>query len=148
MIIRIHNAASLTLALAALSAREMPFTISINGEKRSLQQNDMIWWLNTQASEQLMWGTRGTPEQWHEAFKRKFLPEEPSDETSANYVKWEPILGTDDRRLVGSTTQLTVAGCATYITQILAFFGELGVELPASEMLTNINTFRLQNSKK
>lgn len=65
---------------------------------------------------------------WAEFLKRELLPEEFDPEyCKDSYVKWryDP---SGNRILTGSTTELTVKGMANYITGVLAFGGNLGVQ--------------------
>jgi len=70
---------------------------------------------------------------WHEYFKRQLLPETYDAELCLeSYSKWA-VDPAGDRVLVGSTTQLTVAGMARYIEQIHAFGANLGVQFHTKE---------------
>lgn len=71
----------------------------------------------------------------HEHFKREFLPDDSAPDFDPakcmdGYRKWD-YGPNGDRLLVGSTTQLTKAGFAEYLTQVEAFGANLGVRFTA-----------------
>lgn len=103
-------------------------------EQRSLAQQGLMWLRLEDVAEQV-WvdGVRFCAKGWHEHFKKLFLPDEtgPTRRCRAGYRKWAfPPFG--DRVLLGSTTELTVAGMAEYLTQIEAeAVAEYGVRFRA-----------------
>lgn len=103
--------------------------------KRNLAQNALMWAgpLRDMAEQCWLEKRQHSAEVWHEFFKREFLPEEFDIElTKDGYEKWG-IGPTDDRYLIGSTTDLTVKGMAQYITNIFAFGSNLGVQFGTKE---------------
>lgn len=96
---------------------------------RSLDQNAMMWSgpLSDISHQVYLEGRTYSPEAWHEYFKEQFLPEEFDDEQCRpGYRKWI-YLPNGDRRLVGSSTQLTKKGFSLYLEKIYAFGAEQGV---------------------
>jgi hypothetical protein len=69
---------------------------------------------------------------WHEYFKRKYLPEQfDPAKCMDGYRKWD-YDPDGERLIVGSTTKLTKAGFAEYLTQVEAFGANLGVRFTES----------------
>lgn len=103
--------------------------------KRKNDQNALFWAGPLRDISEQAWldGRQFSPEVWAEYFKRQLLPETFDPALCLEtYVKWD----TDpagDRVLVGSTTQLTVAGFAAHIEAVVAFGAQLGVMFHTKE---------------
>lgn len=106
--------------------------VTIKKQSRSLTQNNLLWAVLTQISNQLeLAGKKYSPEAWHEYFKQLFMPEladelEELVKNHATYQKWD-YLPNGDRILKASTTDLTTKGFSEYIEQIYAFASIEGV---------------------
>lgn len=110
---------------------DKPLQIVIREEvkPRKLSQNDLMWSGPLADIEQQAYidGRRYNINVWHHHLKILYLPEEFDEEiTKIGYRKWD-YLPTEERVLVGSTTQLTIKGFSIYLEQILAFGANLGV---------------------
>lgn len=110
---------------------EYPLEVLIReyNPKRSLDQNALMWAgpLNDISTQVYLNHQTYTPEAWHEYFKQMFLPEDFDEEQCRpGYQKWL-YLPDGNRKLVGSTTQLTKHGFSLYLEQIYAFGAEQGV---------------------
>lgn len=103
-------------------------------ENRSLEQQSLMWLRLADIAEQV-WvrGRQYADKTWHEYFKEQHLPEEPGPSRDARkgYQKWVD-LPNGERRLAGSTTQLTVAGMADYLTRLEAWGAKMAVRFSAS----------------
>lgn len=111
-------------------AKPLQVTVEEYRPARKQDQNALMWAgpLKDISAQAYVEGKRFTAESWHEMFKEEFLPDEFDPEQCRDgYVKYT-IDPKGNRRLVGSTTQLTVRGFARYLEQVLAFGGNLGVE--------------------
>lgn len=99
-------------------------------ERRTLEQQSLMWVrLGEIAAQAWVGGRQFSAEIWHEWAKREFLPDEdgPTKRCRKGYAKWA-ILPNGERSLIGSTTQLTTAGMAEYMTALEAYGAtELGV---------------------
>lgn len=102
---------------------------------RKLDQNSAYWAgpLRDIAEQAWIGNRQWDEETLHEQFKREYLPEldDPDIEklviTPDTYRKWVD-LPNGGRACIGSTTQLTIAGMARYMTQVEAFGADLGVQ--------------------
>ena len=130
-------AAVLSANWRAMAAENRPMAVRIyeHLDKRSIESNALMWVLLSDISAQAWVGGRQYPaEIWHEHAKREFLPDEsgPTNRCRKGYRKWD-ILPSGERVLAGSTTQLTTAGMAEYLTKIEAFGAtEMGVRFNVS----------------
>lgn len=116
------------------SIRPLKVTIGEETKARGLDANARMWAgpLRDMAEQAYVEGRTFSAEVWHEYFKREYLPEEFDAELcKEGYRKWD-YTPSDERVLVGSTTQLTVKGFAQYNTQIEAHGVNLGVMFTAS----------------
>ena len=111
---------------------EKPLQIVVDEYKppRKKSQNDLMWAgpLKDMEDQAFLEGRKYSSKVWAEFFKEQFLPEAFDSELCRDgYVKWE-----EDprgmRKMVGSTTMLTVKGFAQYLEQIYVFGSELGVQ--------------------
>ena len=107
-------------------------SVTLKKQTRSLAQNNLLWAVLTQISNQLeLAGKKYSPEAWHEYFKQLFMPELTDDleelvKNHETYQKWD-YLPNGDRILKASTTDLTTKGFSEYIEQIYAFASIEGV---------------------
>jgi len=106
---------------------------------KSLSQNNLLWGILTEISEQVFVdGRQFNAECWHEFFKREYLPDgsesdiEQLVKDALRYRKWSTIPN-GDRTLIGSTTDLTKRGFSNYIEQIYSFAAQKGVSFAAKE---------------
>ena len=107
--------------------KPLELRISEHHEKRSNQQNAMMWAVLEQIARKS--GMNYSASTWHIFFNQEFLPEEHTEGiTKQGYVKWE-YLPNGNRNCIGSTTQLTKKGFSDYMEQIYAYVAGLGVEL-------------------
>lgn len=113
-------------------ARETP-------KARSLDQNNLLWAVLTEISEQVWADNRQfSAEVWHEHLKREHLPEGNEANIAelvkdpARYQKWS-TLPDGSRTLTGSTTDLTKYGFSEYMEQLYSFASERGVSFAARE---------------
>ena len=125
-------------AIAALTHApidpERPLEVLIREEKKTRKedQNAAYWAgpLRDIAEQAWVDGQQYKADVWHEYFKEMFLPEDDDEELAIlakdGYRKWD-FDPKGRRRLVGSTTQLTVKGMARYTKQIEAEGASLGV---------------------
>ena len=110
-----------------------PWQVDIGPEKkvRSLSANARYWagTLKDIERDATYEGQHYRAELWHEHASELFLPDEADFDFDENHVtnpnkyrKWEypPML--KHRRLIGSTTQLTVKGFAVYQERVEAYF--------------------------
>jgi len=137
--IRLVGAQQQQVAMAALSNVPIdplkPIELVLREEKKTRKpdQNQAMWagLLRDIAEQAWIDGRQYRAEVWHEYFKEKYLPEDDDPELSElardGYRKWD-IDPDGKRRLVGSTTQLTVRGMAQYMTMVEAHGAGLGVE--------------------
>jgi hypothetical protein len=98
-------------------------------KKRKLDQNALFWAGPLRDISEQAWldGRQFSAEVWATFFKRLLLPEENDPALCLeSYKKWD-IDPAGERVLIGSTTQLTVAGFAQYIEAVTAFGAEVGV---------------------
>jgi hypothetical protein len=101
---------------------------------RKLDQNALMWVGALKDIEQQIYVQRKmhSDEVWHIYFKERYLPEQHIDGvTKEGYQKWA-YLPNEQRRLIGSTTELTIYGFSLYLNDIHAFGGNRGVEFSAS----------------
>ena len=107
-------------------------SVTLKKQTRSLTQNNLLWAVLTQISNQLeLSGKKYSPEAWHEYFKQLFMPEltdelEELVKNHATYQKWD-YLPNGSRILKASTTELTTKGFSEYMEQIYAFSSIEGV---------------------
>jgi hypothetical protein len=104
-------------------------------DTRTLEQQSLMWIRLSEISAQAWVGGRQfDADTWHCYAKKQFLPEEdgPTKFARKGYRKWT-ILPSGERELYGSTTQLTTAGMAEYMTALMAYGStELGVMFSAT----------------
>lgn len=107
---------------------------------RSMDANARLWAgpLRDIAEQAFVAGRQHEAKIWNEHFKELYLPEDGTPEADpANghvkdgYRKWV-ISIKGERRLVGSTTELTSRGFSNYVHQVEAFGASLGVQYSAS----------------
>lgn len=101
---------------------------------RKSQQNALMWASAIKDIAEQVWldGRQYSADVWHIHFKELLLPEEyDANITKEGYRKWDH-LPNGERRLIGSTTQLTVKGFADYMTQVYAYGGDMGVLFKAN----------------
>lgn len=111
-------------------SKPLEFLLREEVKPRKPDQNSLMWAGPLKDLEEQAWleGRQFKADVWHEFAKREFLPEEFDPELCLEgYRKWE-IDPTDQRVLVGSTTQLTVRGMAIYLEQVYALGASLGVK--------------------
>jgi len=98
---------------------------------RKLDQNALLWAGPLKDIAEQCWieQRQHSAMVWHEYFKKQFLPDtyDPELCKSEAYIKWD-YDPSGDPVLVGSSTDLTVKGFATYLEQIYAFGAHMGVE--------------------
>lgn len=111
-----------------------PLQVLIREHKiqRNNGQNDYYWMRVTEIAEQAWIGGRQfSPAILHEYFKANLLPDdEPKPDPAYvrdGYRKYE-YAPDGERVLVASTTMLTVAGFADFVTRVEAWGASLGVE--------------------
>ena len=115
-------------------AKPLEFVLREEVKARKLDQNALMWVgpLADIAEQAYVDGRKFSAEVWHEHFKREHLPEEfDPEQCKEGYRKWD-YLPSGDRVLVGSTTDLTVAGFARYLGKVEADGANLGVEYHAN----------------
>lgn len=122
--------------------KDEPLQVVISDYKppRKKSQNDLMWAgpLKDMEEQAYLEQRRYSAKVWAEYFKEQFLPEEFDPEyCRIGYVKWEDAPN-GSRKLVGSTTQLTVKGFALYLEQIYAFGSNLGVQFTANPNERNL----------
>jgi len=96
---------------------------------RKETQNSLLWASALKDIAEQVWldGRQYSDKVWHQHFKELFLPEEYQEGiTKDGYVKWD-YLPNGDRRLVGSTTELSSKGFGEYMDKVYAYGGSLGV---------------------
>jgi hypothetical protein len=137
-ILRGEDQARLLHAFLKANARQMaaagkPLEVTVTEWKprASDGQRALIWVINQHIADQA-WvnGRRYEADVWHEQLKRDLLPEE----TRKGVPKWK-LLANGDRMLHMSTEDLDREEKNEYITALLAYAADLGVEinLPARE---------------
>jgi len=128
------------IAIRALMAApidpEKPLQLLLREEvkTRKLDQNALMWAGALKDIEQQLYvkGRMHSDEVWHIYFKERYLPDLHIDGvTKEGYQKWV-YLPNEQRRLIGSTTELTIYGFSLYLHEIHAFGGNHGVEFSAS----------------
>ena len=123
------------LASAPLdSERPLEFILREKVKTRKPDQNSLMWSgpLADIASQAYVNKRTYSAEIWHEFFKAEYLPEEADERyTKPDYRKWDTD-PSGNRVLVGSTTQLTIAGFAIYLEKLMAYGAQLGVMYSAS----------------
>ena len=103
-------------------------------KQRNNDQNALMWaCLNEISMQVFVAGKLFSADAWHEHLKQLNLPDETSEPyifelvtKPESYQKWE-LLPSGDRRLAGSTTDLTKHGFSEYIEKLYAFASEHGV---------------------
>lgn len=103
--------------------------------KRKLDQNALMFAgpLSDISEQSWVGGRQFSIDVWHDHCKRSFLPASFEPELCLEgYQKWE-VGPSGGMVLIGSTTQLTVAGMAQYIEKIHAFGASLGVMFHTKE---------------
>lgn len=130
-----QTAIALIRALPIDDAHPLEIVVREEVKARKLDQNAAMWAgpLADIAEQAYVNGRTFTAEVWHEHFKEEFLPESYDPElcVSETYQKWD-FDPKGKRRLVGSTTDLTVKGFALYLQQVEAFGANLGVQFHAN----------------
>lgn len=114
-------------------ANPLQFMLREKPKVRGMDANARMWVgpLADISEQGYVGGRTYSAEVWHEQFKREFLPEEFDPALCMDgYRKWD-YTPNGDRVLIGSTTKLTKAGFAQYMTQVEAFGAELGVRFSA-----------------
>jgi len=114
-------------------ANPVQFMLGEKPKVRGMDANARMWVgpLRDIAEQGYVQGRTYSADVWHENFKREFLPEEFDPALCMQgYRKWDYTPG-GERVLVGSTTKLTKAGFAQYMTQVEAFGADLGVRFSA-----------------
>lgn len=110
--------------------KPLEFILREEVKERKLTQQGLMWVgpLADIAEQVIVGGRRFSTKVWHHHLKGLYLPDEYDDElcASADYVKWE-FDQSGDPILVGSTTDLTTKGMATYLDQVFAFGANMGV---------------------
>jgi hypothetical protein len=128
------------MAIKALNSvpldADMPVEFLLREEikTRKLDQNALMWAGPLKDIEQQVYVERRTYSDhvWHLYFKERYLPELHTEGiTKEGYEKWA-YLPNGQRRLKGSTTDLTIYGFSLYLTEIFAWGGNRGVEFSAS----------------
>ena len=106
---------------------------------RSPSQNALMWGVRLKEISEQAWvaGKQFSEDTWHEFLKREYLPEGNEEDFAKlvknpdTYQKWE-WLPNGERRLAGSTTDLTTIGMSRYMEQVEAYCTqELGVQFSA-----------------
>lgn len=99
--------------------------VTFQGPKRTLPQNDRMWWLVSMLSDQVKWhGQKLSPEDW-KVLMLSGLSQE---------MRVVPNLaGTGFVPLGRSSSRLSVQEMADLITLIEAFCAERGIEIPERE---------------
>lgn len=113
----------------AASGHPMAVRIYEHKDQRTLQQQALMWIrLEEIAVQAWVDGRQYADETWHEQMKKEYLPNEegPTKRCRRGYRKYT-ILPDGERRLIGSTTQLTTFGMAEYMEKLMAFGASLGV---------------------
>ena len=109
---------------------------------RKLDQNALMWAGPLADIAEQVWVEKRqfSIEVWHEYFKKEFLPDERRTHPLSlaeqvkdveKYRKWD-FAPDGERVLVGSTTQLTVAGFALYLHHVEEFGASRGVQFSAA----------------
>lgn len=115
--------------------KPLEFLLREEVKVRKLDQNALMWRgpLFDIAEQAYVDGRTFSAKVWHEHFKEEYLPEEFDPELCRDgYRKWDTC-PKGNRKLVGSTTELTVRGFALYLKQVEAFAQtELGVQFHAN----------------
>lgn len=109
--------------------KSLEFILREEVKIRKDTQNALMWSgaLKDIAEQAWLDGRQYSIDVWHIFFKETLLPEEfDADLCKEGYQKWS-YLPNGERRLTGSTTNLTVKGFAEYLTQVYAFGADLGV---------------------
>lgn len=137
-ILRGEEQARLLHSFLKANARQMadlgkPLEVTVTEWKprASDGQRALIWVINQHIADQAwVGGQRFEADTWHEQLKRELLP----DETRKGVPKWK-LLANGERMLNMSTEDLDREEKTEYITALLAYAAELGVEvhLPARE---------------
>lgn len=135
--LQVERAMAALMAAPLDPAKPLEFLIREEVKERKLTQQGLMWVgpLADMAEQILVEGRRYSAKIWHQHMKALYLPEEFDADlcTSEDYVKWE-IDQSGDQVLVGSTTDLTTRGFSTYLEQVYAYGGYMGVhfhEAPA-----------------
>lgn len=97
---------------------------------RKPEQGSLMWAgpLKDIAAQAYVQGRTYSDTVWHEYLKAQYLPEEYDPRLCKNetYRKWD-YAPDGTRVLVGSTTELTIAGFSEYLEQVYAYGSSLGV---------------------
>ena len=118
--------------------RPLEVLIREKPKTRTLDQNALMWAGQLKDISQQVWVNNRTysTEVWHELFKKDYLPEVDDVDIDLKvknvetYKKWD-FDPNGERVCVGSTTELSKAGFAEYLTQIEVFGAEHGVQFTA-----------------
>lgn len=117
--------------------QDKPLVITIGEEvkRRKTEQNAFAWasmlkdfylqgWVN---------GKQYSQEAWHEYLKTQYLPDHFIEGiTLKDYVKW--VDSPDgQRKMIGSTTKLSIKGFSEYLERCFAFGAELGIQFTIRE---------------
>ncbi len=115
-------------------SKPLQFLLREKPKVRGMDANSRMWvgTLADIAEQGYVEGRTYSADVWHEQFKREFLPESFDPALCMDgYRKWD-YTANGERVLVGSTTKLTKAGFAQYLTQVEAFGSGLGVRFTES----------------
>lgn len=109
---------------------------------RSPSQNALMWGARLKEISEQAWvaGKQFSADTWHEFLKREYLPEGNEEDFARlvknpdTYRKWD-WLPNGERRLAGSTTELTTLGMTRYMEQVEAYCAqELGVQFSSERL--------------
>lgn len=106
------------------------FVIREAVKPRNNDQNALYWSGPLRDMEEQAWyqGRQLSKDVWHFSLRYMFLPEEAEQGiTLKGYKKWDYCPISDERIMVGSTTQLTARGFSLYLEQVYAYGSSLGV---------------------
>lgn len=122
----LHNDATRAKAIDWIRRAPKETRVEFKGPKRTLPQNDRMWWLLTLLSNSLAWhGQKLSPEDW-KVLMLSGLHQE---------MRVVPNLsGTGFVPLGRSSSKLSVGEMADLMTLIEAFCAQHGVEIPEREL--------------
>lgn len=130
-----ETALALISNLPVDSAKPLEVLVREEVRVRKPDQNSLMWSgpLKDIAEQAYVNGRTFSDVVWHHHFKVEYLPEEYDPELckDESYRKWD-YTPTDERVLVGSTTDLTIKGFSLYLEQVYADGANRGVEFHAN----------------